>query len=107
MDATVHVYGKIVYTVADPGFPRSGCTNVLFCKFVCQKLHENKRIWNEGEGAFLAPPWMRRCCVRLLREVACSAVIVQVHIWKHLFAAEASYVFHACDTDTKPIPVTF
>ena len=27
------------------GNSKSGCANPLFCKFFCQKLHENERIW--------------------------------------------------------------
>ena len=33
---------------------KSGYVNLLFCKFICQKLHENIRIWTWG--ASLASP---------------------------------------------------
>ena len=46
--------------VADPGFPsgaanfRGGCPILLFLNYV-PKLHENERIWAEGNHASLAP----------------------------------------------------
>ena len=47
--------------VADPGFSRGGCANCQKCYYfsnICQKLHENERIWTPRGGgrASLAPP---------------------------------------------------
>ena len=40
---------------------KSGCANLLFCKFVAEKFHENERIWNLKRGrASLTPPWIRQ-----------------------------------------------
>ena len=36
-------------SVADPGFSRGGEPTPKSAIF-CQKLHENERIWGEGEG---------------------------------------------------------
>ena len=43
--------------VADPGFSPGGCANSQKCYYfsnICQKLHENERIWTPRGGAY---PW--------------------------------------------------
>ena len=51
--------------VADPGFSlgaggtnsQSGCTNLLFCNFFCQKLYENQIIWTPMDPGGVTHPW--------------------------------------------------
>ena len=47
-----------VEALADPGFSREECTNFqigIILQILCQKLHENERIWTAGWRPCVVP----------------------------------------------------
>ena len=53
------IVSLVPYPVADPGFSPGGCANGQKCYYfsnICQKLHENERIWTPRGGGG-ARPW--------------------------------------------------
>ena len=73
----VHTIGRsrIFLSGAPTPNAQSRCANVLFCNFVCQKLHDNERIWTQGGGAHvtgvpLDPPMLLTTWYTLSRSTA-------------------------------------